>query len=456
MSSDTYHRREFLGGLLATTGLLSLGGMSLENQVAYALDNAGEEYKDRYFVFLYMNGGWDVLLSVDPRDPTVFTEAQVPNTLIQHGYGFQNLPNGAPPVVDTPLGLLGHFMGETLNHTDKISIVRGLSMETLGHIPAYQRLVTGQVPVGSRFRGSSFDVWAASLLGKEQSVANLSMNLRSSNLDQPGYASPLRVQFPSGIYDAISRKTPFTKTQEAALAQLFKDSQACPQTAQSPFLTKAAVSHNTITDVLAADLASSFQLNAATPEIQALKEKYTKDGDFTLSMQAVAMASQALKTGLSRVVTAFLAPSYPLDTHGDMDTNGPSQERGFDAFARLIDDLSKSQYKDTEDTWLDRTTVMLSSEFARYPTINQLGGRDHWLMNAMVLAGGDIKPGKVVGASSDVGMMPVPANLETGDPDPENGEILKPEHIYRTLFEGLGEGEDLADLRVDPIKALLK
>jgi uncharacterized protein (DUF1501 family) len=134
----------------------------------------------------------------------------------------------------------------------------------------------------------------------------------------------------------------------------------------------------------------------------------------------------------------------------------PNQMRGFDAFARLIDDLSKSQYKDTEDTWLDRTTVMLSSEFARYPTINQLGGRDHWLMNSMALAGGDIKPGMVVGSSSDVGMMPVATNLMTGDPDPENGKILKPEHIYRTLFEGLGEGEDLADLRVDPIMALLK
>ena len=208
MSSDSYHRREFLGGLLATTSLLGLGGMSLEAQVAYALENAGEEYQDRYFVFLYMSGGWDVLLSLDPRDPTVFTEAQIPNTLIEHGYGLQSIPNGASPLVDTPLGPLGYFMGEALDHTDKISIVRGLSMETLGHIPAYQRLVTGKVPVGSRFRGSSFDVWAASLLGKGQSVANLSMNLRSANLDQPGYASPLRVQFPSGIYNAISFSPP--------------------------------------------------------------------------------------------------------------------------------------------------------------------------------------------------------------------------------------------------------
>ena len=238
MSNDTCHRRDFLGGLMAATGLLSLGGMSLDAQVAYALDNAGEEYKDRYFIFLFMNGGWDILLSLDPRDPTVFTEAQVPNTLIQHGYGQQAVPGGGPPVVDTPLGLLGAFMGDALQHTDKISIVRGLNMETLGHIPAYQRLVTGKAPVGTRYRGSSFDVWAASLLGKGNPIANLSMNMTSANLDQPGYASALRVQFPNQVYGAVSRKTPYNPAQEAALNALFKDTQACPKTAQSGFLTK--------------------------------------------------------------------------------------------------------------------------------------------------------------------------------------------------------------------------
>ena len=124
MSKHTCHRREFLGGLMAATGLLSLGGMSLEEQIAYAVDNAGEAYNDRYYILLYMSGGWDILLSLDPRDPAVFTAAQVPNTLIQPGYAQTPFPNGASPLVDTSLGPLGYYMGDALQHTDKMSIVR--------------------------------------------------------------------------------------------------------------------------------------------------------------------------------------------------------------------------------------------------------------------------------------------------------------------------------------------
>jgi len=100
--------------------------------------------------------------------------------------------------------------------------------------------------------------------------------------------------------------------------------------------------------------------------------------------------------------------------------------------------------------------VILASEFSRYPLVSAIGGREHWLLNSVAIAGGGIKPGMVIGASSDLGMMPIPTNLATGEPDPENGEILKPEHIYRTLLTEIGEGEDIPDLRVDPITALLK
>ena len=456
MNKPSCDRRDFLNGLIATTGLLGLGGLSLEERVAYGLNNKDKEYQDRYYVFLFMNGGWDILLTLDPRDPTVFTEAQVPNTLIQTGYAQTPFPNGASPLVDTSLGPLGYFMGDALKHTDKFSIIRGLSMDTLGHVDSFQRLVTGKTPVGSRFRGSSFDVWTASLLGEQNPVPNLSLSLGTANLDQPGYASALRVGHPAQVYGALSRTTPFSKTQEAALNAFFKNSQACPSTSSSNFLTKAAASQQSISTVLSKDLADSFNLGATTKEIQDLKQKYMTNNEFNLPMQTVAIAAQALKTGLSRAVTGFLMIGNTLDTHDNLQTNGPDQMLGFNAYAHLIDDLSKSQYKDTDDSWLDRTTVILASEFSRYPLISALGGREHWLLNSVAIAGGDIKPGMVVGGSSDLGMMPLATNLATGKPDPENGEILKPEHIYRTLLTGIGVTDDVADLRVEPITALLK
>ena len=46
-------------------------------------------------------------------------------------------------------------------------------------------------------------------------------------------------------------------------------------------------------------------------------------------------------------------------------------------------------------------------------------------------------------------------DLETGLVDPDNGVSIEHEHVTRTLLESVGITEDVADLRVDPIQALL-
>ena len=51
-------------------------------------------------------------------------------------------------------------------------------------------------------------------------------------------------------------------------------------------------------------------------------------------------------------------------------------------------------------------------------------------------------------------MNPTTTNLVTGLPDP-GGEILKPEHVMRALLERVGLTDDVADLRVPALSALL-
>ena len=70
-----------------------------------------------------------------------------------------------------------------------------------------------------------------------------------------------------------------------------------------------------------------------------------------------------------------------------------SQMPAFDqAFAALIRDLDRTGL-------LDRTLVMVSSEFGRTPKINKDAGRDHWpKVFSVVLAGGGIKKGYIHGA----------------------------------------------------------
>ncbi len=167
------------------------------------------------------------------------------------------------------------------------------------------------------------------------------------------------------------------------------------------------------------------------------------------------MAVTALTSGVSRCVSIQLASG--LDTHYDNWTNdhGPRQERGWNALARILEDLQARRYGTTGDTWLDHTTVVCFSEFSRTAMINGNGGRDHSLTNSCLVAGAGIRGGQVIGKSSDLGMDPLPADLDTGRPDP-GGEVIYPEHIYRTLLHDVGVEEDVADLRVPPIGALLK
>ena len=68
-----------------------------------------------------------------------------------------------------------------------------------------------------------------------------------------------------------------------------------------------------------------------------------------------------------------------------------TQMPAFDqAYATLIRDLDRTGL-------LDRTLVMVSSEFGRTPKVNKDGGRDHWpKVFSVVLAGGGIKKGFVL------------------------------------------------------------
>jgi uncharacterized protein (DUF1501 family) len=64
------------------------------------------------------------------------------------------------------------------------------------------------------------------------------------------------------------------------------------------------------------------------------------------------------------------------------------------AWATLLTDLQKRRL-------LDRTLVVWMGEFGRTPRINPSKGRDHYpLAFTVVLAGGGIKGGQVIGATS--------------------------------------------------------
>ena len=146
-----------------------------------------------------------------------------------------------------------------------------------------------------------------------------------------------------------------------------------------------------------------------------------------------------------------------LDAHqGEIWENdhGPRIQQGCDAVALLMEDLASTPY-DSSSSWLDHTTIWCFSEFGRTALKNNNGGRDHSLINSMMLMGAGIKGGQVIGASSDIGKQAQPVDLSTGLVH-ESGELLTNNHIARSLLHSIGIEEDLGDYRANPILALLE
>lgn len=459
-----FSRRGFLGrgcALGASAALAGFGAPALLNTLARAAGPTPDTDVDRYFIFCYFSGGWDILLSLDPRHPAEFNESNLAEFRIQPGWQFLEDPD--VDMVDAGNGIeFGPFIGDLgTMHGDKLAVIRGMSMETLTHEVGRRRFITGQPPSGLLARGSSAATWLAYALGAEQPVPNLAVQVESYNVSLPTYASGLKVQGVNDLVETLSAPAiTLGGAQDAALDAVLRQYSECASFQGSPLLVAAEEGRRKARDMVSGGYDALFGFKANTPEMVALRDHYgfttgdsSTNGVLSPAGQA-ALAVTAITSGLSRVVSITAANG--LDTHYDdwTEEQGPRQQAGFDAIARMIEDLESRPFPNgSGDSWLDHTTIIGFSEFSRTPMLNQNTGRDHSLTNACFLAGAGIKPG-VVGASSNVGMAPQLIDPVTGLLS-QDGEIIKPEHVLRGLLEDIGVTDDIADLRVDPLRAML-
>jgi len=154
---------------------------------------------------------------------------------------------------------------------------------------------------------------------------------------------------------------------------------------------------------------AAFDINA---EPAKLRDDYGRNA----AGQRMLMARRLVEAGV-RFVTLHYGG---WDFHGGITANTRNQLPAFDqAFATLIRDLDQRGM-------LDKTLIMVSSEFGRTPKINATAGRDHWpKVFSVVLAGGGIKKGSVYGKS----------DATASEPD-EDGLVV--EDLAHTVYHCLG------------------
>jgi hypothetical protein len=481
-------RRDFLARLVLNGGLLAIGSINPIPKLWAQTTTVGQPLKDRYFILCMFDGGWDTLLSLDPRDPQIFTDQAAVDTKITLGYQRLNdipnlglpsysgvyLPNRLRLTGTQSMTALGAYMGDlaTDRYINDIAVIRGVNMSTLAHDVGKVRARTGRPPVGNQPRGSSLATWLARHYQKGELIPNLSIGEEVYNLDQPIDMDVFEVNTPLDLRDALTPTQVVQQLSPQTMGQIeafINNAYPCEQrqmSSLSSFQQSAYLSEQKVRSLLSLQMGELLNISSMNEEMVQLRARFgfNNDAEGLKSPAAkAALASRALTTGLSRVVSINLVGA--LDTHygyGDGQNwlkQGIRQYAGWQAIARLIDELKNTPVLDgSGESFFDRTTIVAYSDFARTAMLNPAGGRDHWLTSAYFLAGADISGGQAFGASSDVGMTPTLVDTNTGVISAIRGEELRPEHIWQTLLytAGFDMARDPADLRVKPLLPLLR
>ncbi|MFO0723282.1 MAG: DUF1501 domain-containing protein [Myxococcota bacterium] len=438
-----FNRRQLLEAAAIATGGLMLGGILPRRARAAALD------KKRRFVFAYFEGGWDILLGLDPRDPR---SNNATDQKIDPNYGALGAGYQARGVQRTSNGLsFGPAVpSELLAHAPRISIVNGLAMDTASHEVGRRYFNTGRFPRGLTAVGSSTPAEIIAQVGESFPIPSLSAAVESYATDLPPFATALSV---NSLADLITALTPFTQLDPAIAAAVEAYQNQGPGCVGTS-LNRDGLTSNLVRnqkkarEYIAAKLDQVFNINRTDAEMERLRGLYAITNAAEPSPEVLSfVAGQALKAGVSQCVAVRMAQS--LDTHTNWaQDQAPRQESGWRALAALMSDLASTPATDSPgQTLLDQTTILAYSEFGRTPLFNNLRGRDHFLGNSCLLAGAGIKGGVTYGNSASIGMMPLDVEVATGrgveiaNPDDKaSGRVitLGPKHVLATVLASAG------------------
>ncbi|MBM4091698.1 MAG: DUF1501 domain-containing protein, partial [Planctomycetes bacterium] len=128
-------------------------------------------------------------------------------------------------------------------------------------------------------------------------------------------------------------------------------------------------------------------------EDAALRDRYGRNP----AGQRMVMARRLVEAGVRMVTLTYGG----WDMHNDITPGMKGQMPAFDqALSTLLIDLDQRGL-------LQKTLVMVSSEFGRTPKINQTKGRDHWpKVFSVLLAGGGVRGGLIYGTSDATASEP--------------------------------------------------
>jgi hypothetical protein len=438
---------------------LGTGAYLLREMGAPAVANAGGAPIDDLplLVFAYFSGGWDTLMSLDPRDHKKFGNS---NGGIETGYDVlaskdkyvaDLLAKSGGTGLVTPAGskiTFGPNIGTLANEFADLCVVRGINMGTLTHEVGRRYFITGKFPRGLAASGSSLPTWVASGKPDAAPIPNLVSGVESYNEGLDPRATGLKINSANDLAVVLRPVDPTlslpSDLDDALFAFQQKDYCVHRQLDGGDMVAAQRAAYGKARAFMQGTLWSHFDFKANPDPKSAIYEAYTHFGvnpaaptaDLVGAKGQALIAAQALTNGVCQAVS--IQPAAGLDTHDDdwETEQGPKQRAAWDAIADLISWLKKKTDPNGKPYW-NRTVLVCFSEFARTPKLNVRGGRDHHLAGACLLAGKGIKGNRVIGGTTDNNFSALPIDVKTGAVAPK-GVTVRPADIHATLCKAMG------------------
>ena len=140
------------------------------------------------------------------------------------------------------------------------------------------------------------------------------------------------------------------------------------------------------------------------------------------------------------------------DSHENVINQGRHFSDLFGYLSAMLQDLGTRQAVDGS-ALSDHVTIVLFSEMGRTPSLNALGGKDHWTFTSAMLVGAGVQGGQTVGALSDQARG-VPIDLESGQAS-DGGVSLTSSNLGATLL-AMGDVDPAEFTDAQPLRAVMR
>lgn len=394
------NRRDFLRvGVLSGIGLTL--GDALRLQAARAEGGAGSP-KAESAILVFLPGG---MSHVDTFDPKPYSPIEYRGDLgtVQTNTGevFGSLIPRMAGIADKLAVIRSMSHGEAAHERGKHNLLTGyrpspaLTYPSMGSVVAHELGTRNDVPpyvaipnVADEFMGTGYlsSAYGPFSVGGEP----VSDGFRVRDLNLPGSVDGSRMDRRKDLLSSVDRH--FSELEKS-------DSLA----AMDSYYQKAYAL------ISSQSAREAFQI-AAEPD--PIREEYGRN-----AVGQRLLLARRLVEGGARFVTVFAGDwDHHLNIKPALQNHLPPLDQGV---AALLTDLDRRGM-------LDKTLVILATEFGRTVKINKDGGRDHWPKAfSIVLAGGGIQGGVIHGETDAFGSEPV-------------RDEVGPEDYAATIFTQLG------------------